>query len=426
MNVQKLLLPAAVLLFLLSCGEFPTSYNRIDYDRVRLIDFIYEPAEAAPGDSVMLTAIFAGKEFDSITWQAAFDIIQDPYGTDTALDIGPLSYITIQSNDFSPNTYTATIKFKIPDSVMYTTSFIQDEIVDSVVQMISGDIGDIGITITREMLVYMLEYYCDNAPVWDSLMNFEGLIQSGYDTSEALAIIHETDSTLLANDPFYEIYKAGVKENLPALVQLFSIKIRIFAQPIGGYEIRSNYVVRYNSKLTGLSGVPIYENTNPQVGFVGIYKVKGADLASFDTTIHDQEYELFQLFGPADSTDSITTIVIEKGYTYFFTASSSGLDSAISLDFAFQQKPANATETHFFMWYFQHDSSEIEGVDAYDFLKISNDNSPTIVITPPEDKRVKSFVLWVEVWDYFLNEMTRPMASSVKEVRGKFSYSEEF
>ena len=39
---------------LIGCAEFPTAYSRIEPEKVRLLDFIYEPAEAAPGDTVLL------------------------------------------------------------------------------------------------------------------------------------------------------------------------------------------------------------------------------------------------------------------------------------------------------------------------------------------------------------------------------------
>ncbi len=350
----------------------------------------------------------------------------DIYGTDTALDISPLQFEEVTNTQFSSHTKTFTIKFKIPDSVMYTSSYIQEPIIDSVIESIAGDI-DIGVPITREVLVYLLEYYAVNALVWDSLMNLEmALIENGNDTAKALQQIHQIDSILKADDPFYELFAMGAKDNLAALLQLFSIKIVLFAEPEGAYKIRSDYTVRYNSKFVGLSGVPIYVNTNPQVDFVGVYKVKGADLQSFDTTIHDQPYELLRLFGPADSTDSVTTIIIDKGYSYFFTAASSGFDSAISMEAAFQQKFATATETHYYQWYFQHDSTEIGGVDAYDFLKLNNEFTNTVILNPPKDAKASSFVLWAEVWDNFFNEMTHPMASMVKEVRGRFTFTSAY
>ena len=49
------------VLFFLSCSSlFPTNYDRIDAERVRILDYIYNPAEAAPGERVKVFAVFAG------------------------------------------------------------------------------------------------------------------------------------------------------------------------------------------------------------------------------------------------------------------------------------------------------------------------------------------------------------------------------
>ena len=55
----------------LECADFPTSYSRIESNKVRLLDFIYEPAEASPGDTVLLKAVFAGKPVtaEQLTWE---------------------------------------------------------------------------------------------------------------------------------------------------------------------------------------------------------------------------------------------------------------------------------------------------------------------------------------------------------------------
>jgi hypothetical protein len=85
-----LFITSAVLLGALGCTNmFSTSYERVDPDMTRLIDFIYEPADAAPGDTVTLTAIFAGRKIplENITWRVSFNTVVDPYGTTKAFDI---------------------------------------------------------------------------------------------------------------------------------------------------------------------------------------------------------------------------------------------------------------------------------------------------------------------------------------------------
>ena len=48
--------------------------------------------------------------------------------------------------------------------------------------------------------------------------------------------------------------------------------------------------------------------------------------------------------------------------------------------------------------------------------------SPQEVLYPPEDKHVKTFTLWAQVYDYNLTERYRPDGSMLKEVSGVFRY----
>ena len=47
-------------------------------------------------------------------------------------------------------------------------------------------------------------------------------------------------------------------------------------------------------------------------------------------------------------------------------------------------------------------------------------------IYPPLDGRIKKTTLWVQVWDYFLGERNRPIASSLQEVNVVFKYSDAY
>ena len=77
-----------ILPLFISCISFPTSYDRIEPDKVRLLDFIYEPAEAAPGDTVSVKAIFSGKKImpEDLTWKISYTVVTNLYGVNTALD----------------------------------------------------------------------------------------------------------------------------------------------------------------------------------------------------------------------------------------------------------------------------------------------------------------------------------------------------
>ena len=117
-----------VALLFLGCSTFPTSYNRIESDKVRLIDFIYEPSEAAPGDTVTIKAIFSGKEItpEELSWKVSTRVVKNIYGMDTAFDIHPLQYKTEQCY-FSDNTSCISVEMVIPEDILYQSPMIPDD-----------------------------------------------------------------------------------------------------------------------------------------------------------------------------------------------------------------------------------------------------------------------------------------------------------
>ena len=110
---------------LTNCAEFPTSYSRIEEDKTRLLDFIYEPAEAAPGDTVILTAVFAGEAIsaDELTWRISQQLVINEYGARTALDTTDLEY-TLRDYSFSENTSTVSFAFVISPDVLKKSPII--------------------------------------------------------------------------------------------------------------------------------------------------------------------------------------------------------------------------------------------------------------------------------------------------------------
>ena len=131
---MKTLLTTAILLFaglFAGCTVFPTSYERIEHEKTRMLDFIYEPAEAAPGATVLLTAVFAGKEISAneLTWKISKQLVMNEYGAETALDTADLS-ITLRDASFSDNTSTVSFSFVIPDDVLKNSPIIPERWID--------------------------------------------------------------------------------------------------------------------------------------------------------------------------------------------------------------------------------------------------------------------------------------------------------
>lgn len=365
-------------LLFLRCVQFPTSFNWIESDEIRVLDFIYEPTEAAPGDTVTLFAVFAGDSIKplDVQWNVSYKLGGNSFNLEIADSIVPLVYSPVDTT-FSQNTFTVAIQFRIPDDVMEKSSMIPE---------------DWSSSIPEEFQQYV-------PPEILSMSKKEFL-----DTVESL--IGQP------MDPEMEFF-------MPLIMELLTIKIRLFANVKGLLPVRSNYTVRYNSHFADVPRVNV--NTNPIINRIGVYKVKGANLLSFDTT--EDSYEYFRLFRSDD--DSISdTIIVDKGHTYFIAAESDNYDSVYSVLAFVSPEYKDTMETHFFGWFYQFNDAEIEDVDPYDLMSIAiATGSPQEVLYPPTDKGVKTFTLWAQVYDYNLTERYRPDGSMLKEVSGVFSYA---
>jgi hypothetical protein len=235
------------------------------------------------------------------------------------------------------------------------------------------------------------------------------------------------EDSLLQADTLYSLYKSYFSQYIPAMVQFLTIKIRLFAEIKGVQKVRSTYSVRYNTCFQDIPGSRVYVNTNPSVDSIGIYKVKQANLQSFDPKDGKYEYEFIRLFSEDDSVaagvspDSIQTVDVDKNCTYFVAGFAAEPDSSMTIQSAMQNGPATV-EVLSTQWYYQLDEKEIAGVSPYDFMSIMKMGSFIEMLYPPVDKKVKTFTLWLEVSDYLLNEINRPQGSTVKEVRGRFNY----
>ncbi|MBD3317886.1 MAG: hypothetical protein GF344_19040, partial [Chitinivibrionales bacterium] len=86
-------------LSLVTCSDFPTRYERIENNRVSVLDFVYcnladtTLAEGAPGDSMKLTAYFSGEQVKNIKWSVSFDVARDVAGNAVPLRVQPLNYV---------------------------------------------------------------------------------------------------------------------------------------------------------------------------------------------------------------------------------------------------------------------------------------------------------------------------------------------
>jgi hypothetical protein len=186
----------------------------------------------------------------------------------------------------------------------------------------------------------------------------------------------------------------------------------------GPHTIRSNQNIRYNSLLrytAGIKSVPI--NHNPGIDNIVVYKVAGKNILSFNNK-SDRKYTTTRLeryMYCGDTCDNV--IYVEDGYTYFLEASTSG-----SLDYTRTMSDSLVEEIHHADWQFQLDSKEANGVHHSAYMDIGGNMGGLARLTPPSNKRIKKFTLWVTVTEEVINELNRPEASMLAEVSGRFEY----
>jgi len=384
------------------CTQFPTIFDRIESDETRMLDMIYDPPEALPGDTVHVRAVFAGKPVAAadVEWKISYDVLYNGYSSDTAINVQSLGSSGTDGY-FSPNTYCVDFSFKIPDSIMYTTTSLPEKIIDMAPPEKRKDVPPELAGLTKSELIQTVDLPArlvrslppDSV---DAILDGLGL----------------TDSTL---------------RSLRPLVQLLTVRIRLFPKIAGRLDTESDYVVRYNSAFAKASRFGIYQNTNPHIVSVGIYKVKGAGLMSFDPEINSQSYTLYPLHGASDGRSDTTTVVIDKGYTYFMASFADSMDTALSFSEAVNDSPASGVETFYHRWFLQHDTSEVADVSRLKQMSIpASTDGPITVLTPARDRRAENVIVWVQVYDYFLGEMFRPSGSSLYEARVRFEYTKGY
>jgi hypothetical protein len=407
-TMKKVILTAinTLLALLAGCADFPTSYERVGEGEIRVLDFTYEPAEAAPGDSVTLTAIVAGEPIGPIDWNVSWNVVTDKYGTESAIDNQPLQYADVPAPALS-SARAKSIRFKIPDDLLEQTAGIPANWIDAFPLSAQQAIPDSLKIIPKHTLLQALALLAERAPEWDSLVKTNPAAEDS-----------------LMDLPEYRLYKTVFITMAPAILQAFTARLMIYAKINGYPDVRSRYTVRYNSKLTFIPRV--YKNTNPTITRMGIYKVDKANLTRFDLNdVQDISFDSITLFDQSGSHPANDTITISDNCSYFLFARSDTRDSAINLyqSGIGSSNDTNRTENHFFLWFFESPYDQVKKAKTDELMSVENMwNTSIVKITPPKCHDITSITVWSQVYDEFMNERLRPEGSSVAEMRCTFKY----
>ena len=386
------LMTAAIIFMIAGCEQFSATYQRIDDAEFRLLDFIFEPADASPGDTVALTAVFAGKKADDldkyIDWSISFNVVRDLlFGAATVIDSMPLEKVANKqiyaSHPYWPNAQAVAFRIPIPKDIMRNSPQIPDRWTDILPPSVADAIPAEFASMTKNQIIDTLESFLENP--------YGALGGGGLSAQNA--------------------------DYLPRLLQIFSVPIRVAAKinepgrlP---HAVHSYQTIRYNRSLSekaGIRGIPV--NYNPYIDSIVAYKVEGENISGEISGLKRTTTRL------CINCDNV--IKIEGGYTYFLRAfSDSRTDSSLTTSGG-----ERVEEKHYSYWQFQLDSKEAGGVHHSGYMDIGTDIGSGNInkLTPPSDKRITKFTLWVTVKDEVIGELNRPEASALAEVSGRFEY----
>jgi hypothetical protein len=398
MTVNKLLLSSLLLfasLLVSGCGiDFATRYDRIEDNKVRPLAFVYDNhgyAEAAPGDTVTCTAYFAGDTVRTIDWTVSTALIIGSFGSDTFADTVSLDRYLVPGSYqeyFGGTTDSVRFEFIVPADI------IRDNFSDN------GTVADLL-----------------PAGISDSLMPESVRVMSPASLIDMVELLSGGASAGIPDSVLTGVLSDSVVQMIPALLQAFTVEMKLFARVNGTYRVESTFTVRYNTRLHPLiPEIPV--NRNPVVTWIRCYRVTG-DPVVFDPVTDKKIVDtLFNLFPEPD------TIVIEPGFHYFLVADSAtgSLDSAVSLtDQSLQARPEELS----YEWFFENCDEVSSSLDSQMLL----DNAfrgPSVTLLPSLDVRMRNFTLWLVTYDSFLGEKLRPVGFSFRSVQGTFRYSDSY
>lgn len=408
-------LALAGLMISVSCTDYPTRYERVEADRLRVLGWVVTNltdtadtsgrlCEAAPGDSVQLTAYFAGEPLYDLQWQVSWDVLTTPFGQDTAFTREPLDYVevAVDSPSFSAATEIRAIRFKIRDDIFAQSPGLSDDLFSL-------------LGVDKTILLSVIDGYARLSP------------------EERAA-----DTVVSALLDSYGI-------DIGAVTQLMSSTVMLFAVANDVNRMRGRVQVRYNRLMEDQPKV--FTNRNPGLKFLGVHKVKGPAKATFTTRdmgATDTTFVLYPAGGPvsfggdrdvvAANVSYRDTVVIDKGYLYYVAVDSGVVDGvddrdtgvALTEGAGLPTVGTPAPEIYFVSWFYEFDPVEFSRVDHDDLPLLINGGSILSPLYPSLDERVTEMSIWAKTYDFFTGERIRAIGTTVLESRVHFEYTDDY
>lgn len=365
------------LALLTACDRLPSRYENIEAAKIRPMALICEPAEAAPGDSVLvrLQASFPGA-IPPIRWTVALDYGFDRYGNEVVeRDLMPLTEAGVDS--MGPY-----VRFKVPDSVLLHSTQLRD--------------------------LFLLGYQ-------DSLQKILGIPNLTF---------AQADSLLRSDTGLVALLPAAMKSQVLLFVNNFAseIKIRGHFESAISLEVTKLLTVRY-TRFYDTAAV----NQNPKIQWVGIIAVNHKNLTDPDSIFKYPHNDLQYLFNSDNPLLVNDTVIVENNWSYFLAVDSgiNGGDRTIQTYSVDPMMPPD-TELYDYHWFYKNlDQDGAMNVDSLIVLPDGGDG-PVQPVLPPVDTRMHRFTFYSVITD---RRTLAPLSSAGEAflaVTGYFKYTDAY
>lgn len=294
MKIIPIVISFCLGLLLVSCApEFDREWENIDEDMIRPMDFTFETADVAPGDTVVVHAWFAGKDLDlmAINWEISWDIVTLEYGEEKPFNIQSLNPYMVEAPTIVNRASGAQVvrfSFEVPEDVLETNIEVQKNFKEFLEEM---DVAGTGLPTTISGILGYMNYYAAMSPAEKALVDRE---------------------------------EGSV---LNALSQIFTSQFRLYARYDGLPSTYKQHGVRMNRKLDGINGV--YVNKNPLMGNMRLYSIPG-DVDEFDKTKLPEGTTVTEPVG------NVLTYVNDPNRTLVLSVDVANKDSLLTLDGALE------------------------------------------------------------------------------------------
>ena len=439
-KLSVLLLLATLAALQIRCSQFPTRYDRVEANAVRAIGFAYEPcAEAAPGDTMHLKAYFGGEKAASVTWQMSYSHIVTVYGSDTVVDVADLPLLSESSH--LPDS--VDISFVVPDSTFFLTKAISPQTLAMLKSRLPASMG----SMTQQNFAALLKDFgsldfADPLSLGSFLARWPALGITTLDSASMTSLATITGS----------------------LLTVFSVPAVIYANVVAEsgakLKVKGDFTIRYNRRFQKVPEIATFlpVNHNPEVRWVGIYKVLGKNIQSFHPS--DAQYAgkfTFSYLYNEVFPDSVRdTVAVNDGYSYFLVADSGTTTYALkagdslktadstlhilrdttihdtTLDKSSYVNPKTGKferETYFYDWQYQNLALDSVSMPIDSLMAIPGAGAtagggqpPVMKMLPPLDKKMTHARIWVTVNDQLIGDPNRPTGFAIRTMDIYFKF----